>query len=107
MTSRSGGVMLSPVTSESSRGLAFLHCSQMSKRARFQTLHIAEQVRRTCKAQTCALGMLPLQCHKMHPCRCSLFPGSKAGELAELGQPHQAAPSGPKLGTFGRQTVMV
>lgn len=33
-------------------------------------------------------------------------PGSKAGQLADLGQPHQAAPCGPNLGTFGRQTAM-
>lgn len=42
---------------ESSGGLALLHLSQMSRRARFQTLHIAEQVQTTCKPQTCALGI--------------------------------------------------
>lgn len=52
MTSRSGGVMLSPVTPESSGGLAFFHLSQMS---RFQMPRIAEWVERTCKPQTRAL----------------------------------------------------
>lgn len=55
MTSRSGGVMLSPNTPGNGRVLALCHLSQMSRRERFQMLHIAEWVQRTWKPQICAL----------------------------------------------------
>lgn len=57
MTSRSGGVMLSPVTPESSGGLALLHLSLMSRRARFRMPRIAEWVGKTHKPHTHALGI--------------------------------------------------
>lgn len=41
------------------------------------------------KKQIC---LLPLQCHKIHPCRLSLFRGSEAVLLADLGQTHGQLP---------------